>query len=355
MRIGILTFHAAHNYGAVLQCYALQTTLENLGHSVSVIDYRNKQILKDYKIFDIHRFIMRNPISLIKRIIHEISYYKIRKSRSLVFKTFIDNYLHLCPVNDIFDNPFDLIIVGSDQVWNYNLTGGFDAYYWGEIKRPKQTKIASYAASMQDSWSECYDNEIYKHLAKFDYLSVRENKLAVKLKRILPTKKICTVVDPTLLLKVADWNKIAHSPEIGQPYLLLYQVDAIQTAENIADVIAKERQLKVVKLFAETDKSHTPEVASSSPADFVGLFKHASFVVCSSFHGTVFSILYHKNFYSMKVEGKNSRVETLLQAFGLESRMLSSLPSVITDVDYSCAPTSILDESLSYIHEIIRK
>ena len=116
MKIGILTFHYAFNYGATLQSYALQTCLESFGCKVYFIDHRNKQILKDYIAFDIRRFLMRNPVSFIKRIVHEFRYYKIRKQRANAFETFISKHLHLCDISEINSNPFDLIIIGSDQV-----------------------------------------------------------------------------------------------------------------------------------------------------------------------------------------------------------------------------------------------
>ena len=355
MKIGILTFHYAYNYGAILQCYALQTYLESHGFIVNVIDHRNKQILKDYYVFDIRRFIMRNPVSFIKRIIHELRYFNIRRKRAEAFETFISTHLHLCDSSEIIASPFDLIIVGSDQVWNYNLTGGFDSFYWGDFEKPKKTKIASYAASMQDSWASCYDKKISGLLENFDYLSVRENKLAKSLQSLLPSKVIHTVVDPTLLLSKEEWDKIANKPNVLFPYLLLYQVDTNQTAEHLAYKVAEERNLKVIKLYAQMDKPHTSDVACSSPADFVGLFKHASFIVCSSFHGTVFSIIYGKSFYSIKIEGKSSRVETLLSAYDLGDRLIKVELPAITDIDYSRKPHTISKVSIDYLHNIIEE
>ena len=354
MKIGILTFHYAYNYGAILQSYALQTYLESCGCKVFFINYRNRQILKDYILFDIRRFIMRNPITFVKRIVHELRYYQIRKQRAKAFEAFIGTHFRLSDISEINSNPFDLIIVGSDQVWNYNLTGGFDNFYWGEVEKPKITKIASYAASMQDSWPSCFDMKIGTLLGNFDYLSVREKKLAKKLQKLLPSKVIHTVVDPTLLLSKEEWDNIAQKPNISSPYLLLYQVDVNNTAELLAKKIAEERNLIVIKLYAQMDKPHTSNVACSSPADFVGLFKYAGFVVCSSFHGTVFSIIYGKSFYSIKVKGKSSRVESLLSTFELEDRLINTELPIITDIDYEGKPKSISKESMVYLQKIIK-
>lgn len=355
MRIGILTYHYAHNYGAVLQCYALQNYLISLGHSVQIIGYENPYILKDYKVLDLHRFKIKNPLALVKKIIHEISYYGIRKGRHNAFNDFINRNLNICSVQEINRKPFDLIIVGSDQVWNYNLTKGFDSFYWGDFPHPTNTVLATYAVSMHDSWPSEVDVELQKRIVNFKYISVREEKLAKKILKIVPSIKVNVVIDPTLLFKATEWDEIAIKPDFSKPYLLLYQVDPNPIAEETACMIAEERNLQIFRLFAQPDKPHSPEVATTSPQQFVGLFKYASFVVCSSFHGTVFSILYKNPFYTVKVLGKSSRVETLLSVFGLEDRLISLKPSSITEVDYSRIPADIAKQSECYINEIVEQ
>lgn len=352
MKIGILTYHYAHNYGAVLQCYALQNFLNSLGHTVRVIGYENTNICKDYYVFDWHRFKIKNPFTLIKRITHELSFYHIRKGRYNAFNDFINNYLSVCPVQEIYDAPFDLIIVGSDQVWNYNLTKGFDSYYWGEFAHPNKTKLATYAVSMQDTWPREMDSIIKKRLSNFKHISVREESLACRLRKMMPDIDVATVVDPTLLFSSNEWDKIVVKPHINEPYLLLYQVDVNPIAEDSAKKIAKERNLRVIHLYAQPDKPHSSEVAKTSPQEFVGLFKYASFVVCSSFHGTVFSILYKKSFYTVRVPGKSRRVETLLQIYGLDKYILSAPVDTIKDVDYRDTLPDSSEQSMIYLKNI---
>ena len=355
MRIGILTYHYAHNYGAVLQCYALQNYLISLGHTVRVIGHKNPYICRDYKVFDLRRFRIKNPFTLIKRISHEISYYHIRKGRYKAFDYFINNLLIVCPIQEINNDPFDLIIVGSDQVWNYGLTKGFDPYYWGEFNHPPKTVLATYAVSMQDSWPKEIDYEIQKRISNFMNISVREENLALSLKRIVSDRDFKVVVDPTLLFSSDEWDKIAVKPLIKEPYLLLYQVDASPIAEGMALKISEERKLRILHLYAQPDKPHSSEVSKTSPQEFVGLFKYASFVVCSSFHGTVFSIIYRKSFYTVKVPGKSSRVESLLHLYGLDDYLLSFSIDKINDVDYSKVPADISEQSKLYIiNDMIR-
>lgn len=315
MRIGILTFHAAHNYGAVLQCYALQEFLRSKGYEVEVIDYRLSAIVSGYHWYKSYRFISKNPYKLLKKTAYELRFIRKRKQRYDAFESFIKKKMRLAPVEKIFSNPYDFIIIGSDQVWNYNLTNGFDPYYWGDFPHPPQTKIISYAASMHDNWPQSYDKTIIDKLNKFDSISVRETTLAEKLSLLLPNKEIHSVIDPTLLITKEQWDKISKRPSINYPYLFLYQVERSSKAEQIAQQIAREKNLRIVYLSALVDNINNKETIASSPEEFIGLFKYADFIICSSFHGTIFSLQFEKPFYSIKMGfGKDNRVGNLLSS-----------------------------------------
>lgn len=353
MKIGILTYHAAHNYGAVLQCYALQEYLKSRGHNVSIIDYRNSKILEVYKRFKWSRFIKKNPFIMIQRIVAELLLYNRRKFRYNAFEQFINSKLHLASVPEILNDPFDLIFVGSDQVWNFKLTYGFDPYYWGDFPRPSTTLLASYAASMQDNWNDSDSLIIESKLQNFDMISVRESSLADKLQQLIPLKKIYHVVDPTLLVHESIWDNIAIAPNINQPYLLFYQVDFNPLARKIAAEIAEKESLKLIVLSANIADENNHITISASPSSFVGLVKHAAMIVSSSFHATIFSIIFRKNFYAIKGKGKNARIMSLLSSLSLENRIIDSIPNSISSVDYSAVNSdSLRRESVDYINSV---
>lgn len=355
MRIGILTFHAAHNYGAVLQCYSLQEYLKSLGHDVSVIDYQNKRLLTVYQRFSLERIIKKNPVKMIKNIIAEILIYQKRKQRYNAFQEFISNNIKTESVESITKLPFDVIFIGSDQVWNYNLTYGFDPYYWGDFVRPSKTMLASYAASMQDNWPESKDKIIGSKLKNFDFVSVRELSLAQKLQILSPCKKVYHVVDPTLLLPVSMWNCLANKPKVNKPYVLFYQVDVNPLARQIAQAIANHEGLQLLVISANIQNENDNVAISASPADFLSLIKESTIVVSSSFHATVFSILFKKNFYSIKGHGKNARIYSLLSSFGLESRLINHFPNEVIPVDYSMVCIDKINkESIQYIDKVIK-
>lgn len=353
MRIGILTFHAAQNYGAVLQCYALQTFLTGQGHKVSVIDYRNERLLEGYKCFSIKRIKRRNLLLFCANLVKEICYYLPRKKRTIAFNDFISSKLNLESTSSIVSNPYDLIIVGSDQVWNKRLTFGYDPFYWGDFTRPALTKLVSYAASMQDLWPDDENSVMAEKLKHFSWISVRENTLQKKL-QLLTDNKIYHVVDPTLLLSSKEWSEIATRPRISEPYLLLYQVDSNDHNEEVAQYIAKKRGLKLVCLSAEVADSNTWSLLGASPSLFVGLFKYADFVVCSSFHGTVFSLLFRRPFFTMKNRrNNNSRVYSLLSSLALENHIIEDYVSIEGDFEFDSVKfDAIIKESLQYIKYI---
>lgn len=320
MRIGILTFHAAHNYGAVLQCYALQTFLQQEGHDVEVIDYRIPSMLTVYRVWQWRR--------LLRNLVAELKLLPARRARYAAFESFIKTHLALTPVASVCQRPFDVIIVGSDQVWNTRLTKGYSPYYWGSFQRPETTRLISYAASMQDTWPATENEHIACLLRSFAALSVREQTLADRLRPLLPGKEVAVVADPTLLLSREQWDKVAIPPPEDTPYLLLYQVESNPKVMEMAHAVAADLGLRVVCLSARVDDENSAGVEATSPGAFVGLFKYASFVVCSSFHGTVFSLLYARPFFSVRMNtGKDNRVLCLLKEFGLEDLFIDSYSS----------------------------
>lgn len=345
MKIGILTFHRAHNYGAVLQCYALQEVLKSMGHEVSVIDYQSKTLLNCYRVFDYHRFCKKNPAKVIK----EIRLLPSRKKRSKSFNLFVSERLNTVPVESIMKDPFDFIIVGSDQVWNFKLTKGFDKYYWGLFEHPVSTKLLSYAASMEEAWDKEDEPKLRSYLKNFSAISVREETLKHKLSTICTDKEITTVVDPTLLIDAVIWDRIAKKPSVAEPYLLLYQVRNNQKCHDIAVKIAKEKGLRLIALSATVNRLNSQETIGASPEEFLGWFKYATFVVCASFHGTVFSLVFQRPFYSIRLnDGKDSRVQNLMEKTGTLDKFIDDCPK---STDYQMYDTDMISHSIKKMSE----
>ena len=353
MKIGILTFHRAHNYGAILQAFALQTHLKSLNHDVEFIDYKNNKLLHVYKWFNIYRF----KTSDYHQFISEIKLLKHRKKRYEKFINFINNNLNTS-LKKYNLNRYDIIIVGSDQVWNTQLTNGFDDMYWGNFHIKNTTNIISYAASMQDQIPNQDKERIRNLLNKFTDISVREENLAKDLGHIL-NRKISVVVDPTLLQPSQEWDKIATKRIINEPYLLLYQVRKNIITQTIAEKIAKKLNLRIIHLSASIDNFNSKEVISAGPKEFISLFKYADFVVCTSFHGTVFSIIYNIPFCSVLLgDGKDNRVKNLLSKLEINERGVYDYnENILQKIDWDGVQNkleAIKEESKLYLSKYLK-
>ncbi|MEO6289568.1 MAG: polysaccharide pyruvyl transferase family protein, partial [Ginsengibacter sp.] len=233
MKIGIITFQRAHNYGAVMQAYALLTTLQNMGHSVEIIDYWPKYRSGHYSLvyFDEKRNIKKRfSAPGLKNFAKEVVSFPLRYRQYQKFKTFIrcnlkvgKNSFHLG--SDI-PHKYDIIVCGSDQVWRYNFRGnsGFDNVYFAQYPVNKDVTKIAYAASMGDEVIDEHAQRVLsKLLENFDFISVREQSLLELIKPLTNVKPV-KVLDPVFLLSETEWRKIIRKNDKKKKYLLFYQL-----------------------------------------------------------------------------------------------------------------------------------
>lgn len=343
MRIGILTFHCAHNYGAVLQCYALQQAIKYLGHDVEVIDYRPNFLVKPYNIIYLKRLRAKSPLHTIKKCLDELLVLKKRIIRHNAFDSFINSKLILSERIKKFDkipSKYDVYVMGSDQIWNPKITHGYDNAYFGNFNFTKgKRRYISYAASMESSATDKRaEEELARLLKNLDAISVRESQLADFLTRDLVSHvKVETVLDPTLIVDRQIWDKIAKSTLSDRRYVLIYQIRQDINTRRIATELARQLNATVVEITANfRAKGGTDILQCVSPEEFVGLIRDSTCVVTTSFHATSFSIIYNKPFYTLQLsDGNDSRAQSLLQSLLLSDRMINKESSpIFTDIDY---------------------
>jgi hypothetical protein len=345
----------------VLQAYALQEYLKSLGHNITIINYRQKNLSRVYALFDIRRILSRNILRIIKSTIVEALLFSRRCIRYIQFDQFIKKHLNLSKrvnKNTISGN-FDLYILGSDQIWNSRITKGFDTIYFGDFPVKEGARKIAYAASMEaDSLTR--EQEVYfiSRLKNIDTISVRESTLK-HLLQPLTEKHIYIVIDPTLLVGANCWDTLIKKPSINKKYVLIYQVMpnivALDIANNVADqlgAIVLEVSSKINRYKAENNYRQCV-----SPGEFIGLIKYASCVITTSFHGTIFSILFKKPFYTIKVGNWDTRVDSLLNSLDLPDRLLVEKDHfVFTEINYTHVDSRlelIKQESISFIQNTI--
>lgn len=314
MHIGILTFHLAHNYGAVLQCYALQEVLRGMGHDVWVIDYQQPFMVdwfRPRRLFGM-RSLMKTVVGgnmreYISRGIHP---YVVAKHFSSFRKKFLRLTSKCYGTDDI--PPMDLYIVGSDQPWNPDLTDGADMVYYGQFHRPMASRLATYAMSgAVSAIGKVGWDRVKLYSESFNALSFREESLTQKMMEL--TGRRCeTVLDPTLLADASLWEPMINNKWAKRDYLFIYHVggpkNVIETMTEKAKAIVKTERLEII------DASRY----QYSSSDFVSLIRHARYVVTASFHAMVFSIIFHKPFTVVQTgQASDARFVNLLDTLGI--------------------------------------
>lgn len=303
-KIGIVTIES-FNLGNRLQNYALQNVLEKLGFQVETIQ-RSRPVTGKERI-------KKLAINFVQTVLQSKGA-KFRSFNSLIHKS---KYYALSDEDfNIVIDEYDYFIAGSDQIWNpyYDFVGKVD---YLTFAKPKQ-KIA-YAASFGVSELPIETKEIIaKYLMEFSHISVRE-KTGANIIKELCGKNVPVVLDPTLMLSADEWRKLEKKPSKApkQKYVLVYSVERMSDKmKDAVEDISKTK--KVVDVRACQTNGHEWSVG---PAEFLYLIDHAEMLYTDSFHGTVFSILFHTKFKVFNREGlqMNSRIDTLLEETGMKN------------------------------------
>lgn len=338
MKIGILTFHCAHNYGAVLQCYALQEYLKSLGHDVYVIDYRPKYLtgFRGYRPFSPGLLWRKNVMKLPSHIRMELRLYGNRQRRYRVFRDFIAHRLRLYPYSSkISDQDFDCCIYGSDQIWSAQICGGnLDPVFLGQ---GVNTRRIAYAGSNRlHDFSDKDNKELIDALKYFDAISVREHDFELYLKR-KSQLDLTTVLDPTLIVGANCFADIAKVPQ-EKDFIFMYEMGSDSELGTMAYNLADKMKLPVIQvvsdLYRDSNKINSKVL---SVEEFLGYIKYAKCIVTNSFHGTALSIILEKTFYSKRQNtSADGRIENLLSQAGLMSRFVENGAELnLMDIDYS--------------------
>lgn len=335
MKIGILTFHRAHNYGAVLQLYALTSYLKSLGNDIYVIDYYNKAVYDNYKIFNLNRIKCKNPIRLVYRIIQNIVLMPEKINKKHIYVKFLKKYFTLIDTKYIFT--LDCIVVGSDQVWNPKIVGGFKNLYFG-FNIPNNVKLVSYAASTEKKTMTSENLHKYEEcLLRFGNICVREEKFAEYLKTVIKQDiKVC--IDPTFLLEKNIWERFSVK-NVEQNYVLVYQARPNKDIIKFAEKIASKTNSQIIILTSNVSSFDNKHIIKkcATPEEFVGYFMNAKCVIALSFHAVAFSIISRVPFYAIRLnDGWDTRVESLLQALNLLDRFVAINDIVeYSEIDYN--------------------
>lgn len=339
-KIGVITYHSAYNFGSVLQAYATQESIEKIGYSVEIVNYRMKSQIKYYSMIHLNNGLK----AFLKDLLHlpQIGKYITRKNR---FEQFIEELNLTKEFNepeevDEADEMFDIFVSGSDQIWNKHsneLEESEWKYMYPYLLCFTNKKKVSYASSIVNMKDEELTYIVDK-VKKFDKISFREKASCDRFKSLFGIESN-EVLDPTLLLNSEEWSsKIGTIPEkmINKKYILYYALEGVKKTRKIMPKLQKMAKRKgcvlvvITPLSCFTYSKGVINAIDAGPKEFLGWIKGAELVITNSYHGTLFSVNLGTNFYTLQEkESTDNRIKGILLKLELEKRIISDVDSIL--------------------------
>lgn len=335
-KVGVITFHNYDNYGAILQSYALQKKLRELGTHPEIMDYRCDYISNPFRLVNLKK---KGLFNYIYGAIGHICYIPRRRKCNQFRKLMRYSEPVAAGKMQAVAGKYDIYIAGSDQIWDYKLTN-FDKSYFLDFVKPGKKKC-SYAASIGEHLPpQEYQKDYAALLKNFDEILVRES-YGAEIVEELTGKKPEVVCDPTLLLTADEWSSLLKEPKKKKKYILVYQLGINKKLVDFTRRLHEKTGLSIVYIpFPLVGLLKCSMKLAIGPAEWMGLFKNAEYVISDSFHGIVYSLLFNRKFFAM-VNGHhmNRRVEQLLALTGLSHRTIDdvSYERLTEEIDFTYA------------------
>ena len=373
-KIALISYEFAYNYGTCLQAYALWKAINNIGYSSEYVNFDWKFPTQEISLFEKYIQTAKEYLGGVKhrRFKATVEFKLLQSSNKQQFDKFRKLHIHESKyiksyqLPDI-ENSYSKFIVGSDQTWNPDcVSEKFFRIFLLSFLKNSQKKYA-YAPSIGKSVLDEYTLALFKqYLNDFSRISCRETNGCRILSKVL-NQDIYKVLDPTLLLNKAEWEKIEIHHAHSQKYILCYILGEKKSICEFAKSLANRKSLNLIILPASVNiyqeyKQYVPK--GIGPSEFLSLIHHCEYVVTDSFHGSIFSINYNKNFYSFlkrngdETQGDNSRITDMLKTFGLENRFKNDNDTTEeTDINYQTINKILQqerDKSINYLLSILK-
>lgn len=351
--VGLMTFHWADNFGAVLQAYALQEVVRDLGFSVEIIDFRPPIAMNQYRPNG-------NLKSTLKYYARRVLFGRKIKYRMSIYEDFRRNFM--CLSNSRFsssedlrkDPPvYDIYLVGSDQVWNPSFVKNIGFSYFLDFLPPSAYKISYAPSVVEEVPSELLPK--YRHyLEQFRFISVREKSSKEILKKFLD-KPIEVCLDPVFLLSTEKWHNICRKPKrkIKEPFMLVLDYIENETYRRYVNLLTDQLGLPVVsfqnklkmRMLRKGYLNHLCSIDFEGPQEVLWYLLNAEIVLTSSFHGLAFALMFNKKFVCMVHLTRGNRMIDLLTDLGMEEALL--YPNSTYEDMKNIKPVSLSEESNS--------
>lgn len=351
--IGLLTCFEHHNYGSMLQAYATEIAMEKLGVEYKTIKKRRSRdymkqplwlyMMKKLLVLDYRLWWGKQKIKRAKK--QNPTFAENAKLRESYFNDFSSTMFHttdFAPKDrtslEQMALEFDGFLVGSDQLWRTDsIEHGFTTMEWV----PDDKLKVAYSTSMGVTKVPCWQRKkARRFMNRFHHIALREQS-ACDIVKDLTGREVPVVLDPTLLLTAEEWLSIQQpDPILKGDYILVYLLGNNPWQRDLIKEMKKRTGLKIVALqhldeYIPSDEGFADEALYAvGPKEWLNLIRHARYVFTDSFHCSVFSILYHKEFFSFnrfsatQSQNTNTRIDNLLSLTGLLSRRVNRTMSI---------------------------
>ena len=330
MKIGILTYHRAHNYGAMLQAIATQYVLSKAGHDAFFVDY--------YPDYHKKRYELRKP-SLKRLFRHPLAFWRelrLMPNKKKRIESFLDfQAKYIDPYCRSEKEHFDSVVYGSDQIWRKQQPRmEYNPIYFGVGLNA--SKHVSYAASIDSIPQTDVDLSSFKQLLQnLNQITVRENALRECCKSLGFDADL--VIDPTFLMDSDEWDSLLNLKSCpSEKYAVFYSIRKGAFNKSLMESFCAKRGWSLVEITANPNLEDSCRIISTgSPSDFVRLIRNAEFVFTSSFHGMAFAINYKKQFL-VSTDFAAERITSLLDLCGLQNRYIDGAKNIpeLDEIDY---------------------
>lgn len=379
-KIGLLSV-CNHNYGSILQAFALQRQIENLGYQTEIIRYKKTNIIKQASrllYFPLLKATINMKLKSIRcSLLQRDVFRRVLVTRENEFTKFIEENFVFSKIYKGRSNlikgteRYDGFVLGSDQVWNpMNLGGDFYTMTFIPEDKIKITYAPSFGVTEIPKYQK---KKTSKYLKRIDYISVREQDGANIVEQLIGTK-VPQVVDPTILINRECWDTIRGKKRIvDEKYIFCYFISPNKVYRSFAKKLAKKVSMKIVAIphvdeFVKSDVGFGDIVPEGvGPSQFVNLISNAEFVCTDSFHGSVFSTLYERTFFSFSryckesADSTNSRIISFLKLIDMENRMYLGTEMIteedLAPLDFSKAKknlNNLRNDSVKYLERALK-
>lgn len=328
--VGIITFHCSDNYGAMLQAYGLKMYLRSQGMQTDIVPYEpffmvgRNWLIPYAPVGSLCGILWYSLWGLCSHIKMGRDFFRLKSN----MKCFREKYLvekkrkrmrwsiqmkRLC---------YRYYLVGSDQIWNPDITFGLRKVYFGGFRNRQNKKVIAYAASLGgSSLLPKYGKDFSKMMDYIDVVSVREKEAVPYVKKHC-TKAVSVMLDPVFLLGKEYWSRVEILPERTH-YILVYRTEENQEMVNYVGSLSKKTGLPVIEVRGNYRENSVKFIIdyTAGPSEFLGYIHNAEYVITNSFHAVAFSIIYEKHFMAFLHSNRGARIKNILEVCDLRDRL----------------------------------